>query len=151
MLITRLIRKCNQGHIASDYLRAPEIYEYMDKVIIDINSRLSAKFPLISDWVDYVTDYNAENPDIPLAQDNYSAIPDLYLSMVVPVGTARYYYMKDEEGETVAMDYLREYEKNLYVVARSYAMEVPDIYRNEDGGVYDFPDVGGFTRDGFDY
>ena len=156
MLISTLIDRCNRGFIASDYLRAPDIYVYMDKVIDDINSRLQATFPLMSDWVDYVTKYNQLNPDTPLDQSRYTAIPDRYLNSVVRVGVARFFYMKDEEGESVASDYFREYEGAIFAMIRDYISEVPEEFQNNTGGFVKGPDyqeitLGGFSNNGFDY
>lgn len=59
MEIKKLVDYVNRSFIASDYLRAPDIYYYMDLVIDDINDRLQAKFPTFTDWHDFVASWNA--------------------------------------------------------------------------------------------
>lgn len=59
MEIKKLVDYVNRSFIASDYLRAPDIYYYMDLVIDDINDRLQAKFPTFTDWHDFVAEWNA--------------------------------------------------------------------------------------------
>ena len=59
MEIKKLVDYVNRSFIASDYLRAPDIYYYMDLVIDDINDRLQAKFPTFTDWQDFVASWNA--------------------------------------------------------------------------------------------
>ena len=134
MLLTTMIRLCNQGNIASDYVRAPEIYTFMDKVIADINRRIQATYPPVSEYADFVTEWNAANPDTPLTQDNYSVIPDRFLRNVMPVGVARYYYMRDEEGESVGSDYFRAYETALFEIERDLFNVVPVQFQNTEGG-----------------
>lgn len=59
MEIKKLVDYVNRSFIASDYLRAPDIYYYMDLVIDDINDRLQAKFPTFTDWQAFVARWNA--------------------------------------------------------------------------------------------
>ena len=59
MEIKKIIDYVNRGYIASEYLRAPDIYYYMDLVIDDINERLQSKFPVFSEWEDFVNKWNA--------------------------------------------------------------------------------------------
>jgi hypothetical protein len=147
MLLSKLIAECNRGNIASDYIRAPEIYSYMDKVLLDANDRLQANFPMVSDWADFVTQWNIDNPENTATQDDYSAIPDRYLRRIMPVGVARYFYMKDEEGESVGSDYFREYEKAMFEFVRDYLPLVPLVFQNNEGGYIEMDDAkaeGGF-------
>ena len=58
MEIKKIIDYINRGYIASEYLRAPDIYYYMDLVIDDINERLQAKFPNLSAWSEFVESWN---------------------------------------------------------------------------------------------
>lgn len=84
MEIKKIIDYVNRGYIASDYLRAPDIYYFMDMVIDDINERLQAKFPNFTDWVQFCAEWNSfvgvqdEVPhykytetDVELATDTY--------------------------------------------------------------------------------
>ena len=58
MEIKKIVDYTNRRFIASDYLRAPDIYYFMDLVIDDINERLNAKFPTFSEWADFVEQWN---------------------------------------------------------------------------------------------
>ena len=160
MELSKLIDRCNRGKIASDYLRAPEIYYYMDDVILDLNERLQANFPLVSLYNEFVADWNVKYPETPLVNTNYNVVPDMILSRVMPVGVARYFFMKDEEGEVVASDYFREYERALAATVRDYIDRVPTVFRNEEGGfitsTYDDEttsdnDLRGMVIDGYEY
>lgn len=73
MEIKKLVDTINRTYISSDYLRQPDIYYYMDRVIDDINENLQASFPTFSEWEDFVEEYNKqfnheyvepENPDV---------------------------------------------------------------------------------------
>ena len=59
MEIKKIVDYVNRAYISSDYLREPEIYYYMDLVIDDINERLQAKFPTITDWSDFCAEWNS--------------------------------------------------------------------------------------------
>ena len=64
--------------------------------------------------------------------------------------------MKDEEGESVASDYFREYEGAIFAMIRDYISEVPEEFQNNTGGFVKGPDyqeitLGGFSNNGFDY
>ena len=58
MEIKKLVDYVNRSYIASDILRAPDIYYYMDLVIDDINDRLQSNFPTFSDWGNFVIAWN---------------------------------------------------------------------------------------------
>ena len=49
MEIKKIVDYINRGYIASDYLREPDVYYFMDMVIDDINERLQANFPTFSE------------------------------------------------------------------------------------------------------
>ena len=59
MEIKQIVNYINRSFIASDYLREPDVYYYMDLVIDDINERLQAKFPTFTEWKDFVAAWNA--------------------------------------------------------------------------------------------
>lgn len=59
MEIKKIVDYINRGYIASDYLREPDVYYFMDMVIDDINERLQSKFPTISEWGEFVAAWNA--------------------------------------------------------------------------------------------
>lgn len=59
MEIKKIVDYINRGYIASDYLREPDVYYFMDMVIDDINERLQSKFPTFSEWGEFVARWNA--------------------------------------------------------------------------------------------
>lgn len=59
MEIKKIVDYINRGYIASDYLREPDVYYFMDMVIDDINERLQSKFPTFSEWGEFVAAWNA--------------------------------------------------------------------------------------------
>lgn len=59
MEIKKIVDYINRSFIASDYLREPDVYYYMDLVIDDINDRLQAKYPTFTEWKDFVARWNA--------------------------------------------------------------------------------------------
>lgn len=59
MEIKKIIDYINRGYIASDYLREPDVYYYMDMVIDDINERLQTNYPTFTDWEEFVARWNA--------------------------------------------------------------------------------------------
>lgn len=59
MEIKKIVDYVNRSYVASEYLREPDIYYYMDLVIDDINERLQAKFPTFTEWKDFVASWNA--------------------------------------------------------------------------------------------
>ena len=153
MEIKKIIDYVNRGYIASEYLRAPDIYYYMDLVIDDINERLQSKFPVFSEWEDFVNKWNAyvsqgtEHPVItgPDGQKlflrdatKYDAFPDTYLRTVVALGVAAKFYTRDEEGEQVAIDYQNRYEMALFKMVRDYHNQVPLYFQDNTGGFIDF-------------
>lgn len=138
MLLKKLVDTVNRTYIVSDYLRAPDIYYYMDRVIDDINSNLQANYPTISDWDEFVEKWNEKFPNHPKDRTNYDVIPDRYLRTVVALGTALYYYNNDEEGEQIAVDYLQRYNHNMFLMIRDYHMLVPPMFQNNFGGFIDF-------------
>ena len=58
MLLKKLVDTINRTYVASDYLRQPDIYYFMDRVIDDINEHLNACYPTFSEWEHYVNEYN---------------------------------------------------------------------------------------------
>ena len=64
MQLKKLVDTINRTYISSDYLRQPDIYYFMDRVIDDINERLQACYPTFSEWEDYVEEYNKQFEDL---------------------------------------------------------------------------------------
>jgi len=161
MEIKKIVDYVNRGYVASEYLRAPEIYYYMDAVIDDINDRLQAKFPTISDWEDFVDHWNEfvtkgrplpdtderaypvfRGPDNQALflrdKTKYDAFPDRYIRSVLALGVAVKFYTRDEEGEQIALDYQNRYEMALFKMTRDYHNQVPWYFQNNEGGFIDF-------------
>lgn len=168
MEIKKIIDTINRGYIASDYLREPDVYYFMDMVIDDINERLQAKFPTFTEWKDFVAKWNAwvagpgvippaidDVPNHPtnipehnfrpgsmpwLIKDNtkYDAFPDEYIRTVVALGVAVKFYTRDEEGEQIALDYQNRYEAALFKMVRDYHNQVPWYFQDNTGGFIDF-------------
>ena len=59
MEIKKIVDYINRSYIASDYLRIPDVYYFMDLVIDDINERLQSNFPTFTDWQEFVAGWNA--------------------------------------------------------------------------------------------
>lgn len=58
MEIKKLVDTINRTYVPSEYLRQPDVYYFMDRVIDDINERLQSCYPTFSEWEDYVEEYN---------------------------------------------------------------------------------------------
>lgn len=148
MEIKKIVDYVNRGYIASDYLREPDIYYYMDMVIDDINDRLQSTFPTFTEWKSFVDNWNKyveENKTTPVPTDlflrdatKYDAFPDKYLRSVVALGVAVKYYTRDEEGEQVALDYQNRYLDELFKMTRDYHNQVPWYFQDNEGGFIDF-------------
>lgn len=138
MLITKIYDRINRNYIISDHLGQVELEGYVDKVIDNINDRMQTKFPVISEWADYVNVYNTSMADtegfIPLDPANYTAIPDKYIRSVILPGAAVAFYTTDEEGEQTSSRFFIEYEQNLGYMIRDYIVEVPEQYQSLTGG-----------------
>lgn len=81
MEIKKLVDYVNRAFIASDVLREPDIYYYMDLVIDDINERLQARYPTFTEWHDFVNKWNAwveHLPDIPTPPSPGHIHPHIY-------------------------------------------------------------------------
>jgi len=138
MNIDKLCSFINKNYIISENLRNIELYGYMDIVIDDINDRLNATFPTISEWKEYVMEYNmvhaSDENFVPLEEAVYTAFPARYLRSVVAVGAALNFFTNDEEGEQVGTKYYIQYEKNMFNMVRDFHDLVPMEFRNELGG-----------------
>lgn len=121
MKIAVLIQSINT-QLAGELLSISELKDFVDKAIDDINTRLNAKFPVLTDV-------------ILSGNDEYTAIPDKYIRTVVIPGAAFKYYTTDEEGAAVAPKYEEEYLRGLFYMERDYIMQIPDEYAdNPDQG-----------------
>lgn len=75
MEIKKLVDTINRTYVQSEYLRQPDIYYYMDRVIDDINEHLQACYPTFSEWDEYVEEYNRQFEPIPDPPVNDSTCP----------------------------------------------------------------------------
>lgn len=69
MQIKKLVDTINRTYVPSEYLRQPDIYYFMDRVIDDINEQLQACYPTFSEWEDYVEEYNKQFDPVPTPND----------------------------------------------------------------------------------
>lgn len=114
MKLEKLVQLTNLK-LADELLSYVELLPYFNMVIDDINAIMNTTFP--------------EFPEPPLETDEYTAIPDRYLRMVVVVGAAYKYYVIDEEGQGTAPAYANEYNTNMFIMERDYLALVPDEYQ----------------------
>ena len=138
MQIKKLVDTINRTYVPSEYLRQPDVYYFMDRVIDDINEQLQACYPTFSEWESFVNVWNENFPEEPKDRTVYDVIPDKYLRSVVALGTALYFYTSDEEGEQIAIDYQARYNQQLFYMVRDYHMLVPEMFQNNEGGFIDF-------------
>lgn len=139
MLIKEIIDTVNRGYVASDYLREPDIFYFMDAVIDDINDHLNSCYPTFSEWYNFVQAWN-DNPDNAnnlKDATRYDVIPNRYLRKVVPLGTALKFYERDEEGNVVAERYIQKYMDALFLMQRDYHHLVPKEFQDNEGGFVD--------------
>jgi hypothetical protein len=135
MNINALYTYINKNFIISENLRPLEVEGYTQSVIDDINDRLQANFPLLSEWPDFVAAYNAANPTLTqLDPQVYTAFPARYLRKVLGTGAALNFMTNDEEGESVAEKYYLQYETALATMVRDYHALVPIEFQNNTGG-----------------
>lgn len=136
----RMVDLTNRS-LAGEMFRYDDLEDIYDDVIDDVNSKLNTCFPVLSDWEDFVEDYNAKIEGTgltPLDPQNYTAIPDTWLRKLMRYGAAYKFYIMDEEGERVASEYYVGYQETLFTMLRDYAEHVPDIFRRDcDGYVFD--------------
>ena len=59
MLISTMVDKVNMA-LAGELEEYDTLVDLMDSVIDDVNAKMNTCFPVISEWVDFVTDYNAK-------------------------------------------------------------------------------------------
>lgn len=114
MKLENLVRLTNMK-LADELLSYVELLPYFNMVIDDINSVMNTNFP--------------DFPEPPLDTDEYTAIPDRYLRMVVVTGAAYKYYVVDEEGAGTAPQYASEFNSNIFLMLRDYLALVPEEYQ----------------------
>lgn len=118
------ILKCVNDKLAGEQLPYESIRTHLDDVIDTINSTLSTKFPVFSEFT------AAAYPQYP----NYNFFPDKYIRSVVCLGAARNFYLTDEEGALSVPAYEQQFQHNLFLMLRDYSALVPEEYRDYDRG-----------------
>lgn len=124
MRVNQIVQQINK-HLADEFCSTAELLNYMDRVIDDINTRLNAKFPTVSEVLEAAD--NTTDAD-------YNVFPDKYIRSVLVVGAAYKYYITDEEGNVTAQQYGTEYNQNLFYMERDYSFSIPEIYRESEQG-----------------
>lgn len=124
MLVSQIVKLINQ-HLGDELCSPAELLSHMDRVVDDINTRLNAKFPTVSDMI--AAAGGATDPD-------YNVFPDKYIRSVLVTGAAYKYYVTDEEGNNTAQQYAVDYQQNLFYMERDYSFSIPEIYREDNQG-----------------
>ena len=130
MLISQIVKLINQN-LADELCSPAELLSYMDRVIDDINTRLNAKFPTVSEVIAAAGE--TTDPD-------YNVFPDKYIRSVVVTGAAYKYYVTDEEGNATAQQYGVDYQQNLFYMERDYSFSIPEVYQEDNQGFVNNPD-----------
>lgn len=106
--------------LAGEMLTYDMLKPYLDEVIDNINTRLSAKFPVFSEFTQaaYPTQY-----------PNYNFFPDNFIRTVVIYGAAHKFYTADEEGINSARQYDTEYQNAMFIMERDYLELVPTEFQ----------------------
>lgn len=123
MRYTDIIKEINRL-LDGERLTEAQLLRYMDSTIDDINEALNAIYPTFSEY-----------QQIPGFSLMYDAFPDTYQRTVVCVGAAYKWYKAEQEGEHVASSYGADYERALFIMKRDWLHQVPEVYRNPNGGI----------------
>ena len=128
MLVQNIVAGVNTK-LAGETLTYTQMRLFLDEVIDDINSALSANFPTFE--------------DIP-SNGGYTAFPDKYIRSVIITGVAAKFYVTDEEGIETASQYSMDYRERLFIMKRDHSMNVPEEYQDyERGSLVGAPTNGG--------
>ena len=124
--VTELIRK----HLGDELVTETEMYNYIDRVIDDINAQLNTCFPTF-------TEFSDENSGLSGTLLDYTPIPDKYIRTVIVPGAAFKYYTTVEEGGMAAPKYEEDFRQGLFYMLRDYSFSVPAEYRADEQGYID--------------
>lgn len=113
MTLENIVNQVNR-RLAGETFIYPDLVDYFDSTIDDINTRLNTKFPVFSDLTPGATEY--------------TALPDKYLRTVVVPGVVFKFYTTDEEGAMSAPKFEEEYHRNIFYMERDYIELVPEEY-----------------------
>jgi hypothetical protein len=129
MQVRQIIKIVNEK-LAGETLGLSELRSFLNDVIYDINSAMSAKF----------LSFDGLTED-----DSYNCFPDNYITSVVTIGAAYKFYMTDEEGIDSAQAYGLMYRNNLFYMVRDYSVRIPDEYKDWDNTGFLKSSVGSLT------
>lgn len=115
-----MIMRFLNDKLAGENLMFDQALVYLDSVIDDINTELQATYPAFSE-------FNIKNfPKYP----NYNFFPDKYIRSVVIPGAAYKFYTTDEEGASVAPQYMYDYKQNMFLMKRDYSSQIPQMFQD---------------------
>jgi hypothetical protein len=117
--------------LAGENLSYSELTIHLDTVIDDINHELNSTFPAFSEFT--ALTHAGQYPD-------YNFFPNNYLRSVVCLGAAYYFYLTDEEGSQVAIQYSYKYKDALFLMQRDYSNKVPLAYQATEQGYLETPE-----------
>jgi hypothetical protein len=140
MKINEIVDRINHK-LAGEMLSYDELKYHIDEAIDDINSKLSAKFPAI-------TEFNAT--DFPQYPD-YNFFPNNYIRSVVVIGVSEKFYLTDEEGASASLGYTYAYKDRLFEMQRDYSSKVPLEYQDLDKGYVVAPAAYSYTPQDIPY
>lgn len=129
MQVRQIINIVNEK-LAGETLGLSELRGFLNDVIYDINSAMSAKF----------LSFDGLTED-----DLYDCFPDNYITSVVTIGAAYKFYITDEEGIDSAQAYGLMYRNNLFYMVRDYSVRIPDEYKDWDNTGFLKSSVGSLT------
>lgn len=112
------MRKSLNSLLAGEMLSMEMCKQHINYAIGEINVQLNACFPMLTDVSDL--------------SENYTAIPDNYITMVVLPGAAHHYYMVDDEGTTSERDFGNQFEQGKFYMLRDYSCMIPEEYQNDN-------------------
>lgn len=120
MQLNTLVNRTN-AYLAGETLTLTQLAIHFDFVIREINIRLNAEYPTVSEFIDNHGSFS-NYPD-------YNFFPERFIDQVIPIGAAYYFYLNDEEGADSAIKYGELYARHLFYFARDFIDLVPDAYR----------------------
>jgi hypothetical protein len=124
MEIQKIVNAINDK-LNGETLSYTDLLIHLDATIDDINQRLSAKFPVFSEFT---------TESFPEHYPNYDFFPDKYIRTVVIKGVAAKFYCTDEEGIDSAKQYTKEYNDALFLMLRDYSNSIPAEYQDYEQG-----------------
>lgn len=117
MLISNIVKKVN-SLLAGEQLSREQMLVSLDMAIDKINSKLSSKFPVLS--------------DLEAGTLVYEAFPEKYIRTVMCPGAAYFFYLMDEEGSPAAQAYGEMFQEGLFFMLRDYMSSIPLEYQEAD-------------------